>query len=56
MPRIVGTYRLLKASVAADCGYYSESEFDLTAVKTYPGEILELGRTCFTRRTLPCSR
>ncbi|MDQ2632939.1 MAG: GNAT family N-acetyltransferase [Pseudomonadota bacterium] len=47
--RIVGTYRLLRQEIAAKAGgFYSESEFDLTAlVARHPGQrFLELGRSC----------
>jgi putative hemolysin len=46
-PRVVGTYRLMRASRAtAALGFYTDSEFDLSALRTYPGEHLELGRSC----------
>ncbi len=46
-PKIVGTYRLLRRSVALNHGgFYSADEYDLSSIKTYPGEILELGRSC----------
>lgn len=46
-PCVVGTYRLLLGSVAdTSAGFYSESEFDLDALLYYPGEIMELGRSC----------
>lgn len=49
--RIVGTYRLLRQSVAqAHSGFYSSGEYDLSALigNTSPsaGELLELGRSC----------
>ena len=49
--RVVGTYRLLRESVARrTLGFYSESEFDLAAICHGPGrpggELLELGRSC----------
>lgn len=44
---IVGTYRLMRRSSVAEIGrFYSVSEYDLSAVLNYPGEILELGRSC----------
>lgn len=44
---IVGTYRLLRRSRMAELGkFYSEDEFDITALKHMPGEIVELGRSC----------
>ena len=45
--RVVGTYRLIRrAAAAALGGFYSESEYDISQLKDYPGEILELGRSC----------
>ena len=45
--QVVGTYRLLRQSVAArNLGFYSENEFDLENLKRLPGEALELGRSC----------
>jgi L-ornithine Nalpha-acyltransferase len=47
LPRIVGTYRLLRAAEMPRIGrYYSESEYDVTCFKTYAGNVLELGRSC----------
>ncbi len=44
---IVGTYRLIRRAAAQRCGtFYSAAEFDLAPVLAYPGEILELGRSC----------
>lgn len=44
---VVGTYRLLRRSVMQKLGhFYTESEFDVSAVKATDGEILELGRSC----------
>jgi putative hemolysin len=45
--QIVGTYRLLRRSALRDLpAFYSESEFDISAIKNLKGEILELGRSC----------
>ena len=45
--KVVGTYRMLKKSVAnSNGGFYSEGEFDLTNLKRLPAEILEMGRSC----------
>lgn len=45
--KVVGTYRMLKKSVASlNGGFYSEEEFDLTNLKKLPEEILEMGRSC----------
>ena len=44
---VVGTYRLIRGSKAKAHGrFYSESEFDISALKATPGELLELGRSC----------
>jgi putative hemolysin len=45
--RVVGTYRLIRRSVADTVGhFYSAGEYDISALLDYPGEILELGRSC----------
>jgi L-ornithine Nalpha-acyltransferase len=44
---VVGTYRLIRREMARRAGgFYSASEYDLGAIPDYPGEILELGRSC----------
>lgn len=44
---VVGTYRLIQRSAAEKYGsFYSASEYDISALLEYPGEILELGRSC----------
>jgi putative hemolysin len=44
---IIGTYRLIRRSAAAKCGgFYSSGEYDIAPILQYPGEILELGRSC----------
>lgn len=49
--QVVGTYRLLRRSQMNDLkGFYSETEFDITAIKNEKGEILELGRSCVDAR------
>lgn len=49
-PLVVGTYRLLRQSVAArNGGFYSAGEFDLAPLMRHSaeaGELLELGRSC----------
>jgi putative hemolysin len=46
-PRVVGTYRLLRDVNMTKIGrYYSESEYDITKIKTYDGNVMELGRSC----------
>jgi len=47
---IVGTYRLIRRSAAAKAGrFYSSDEYDIQKVIDYPGEILELGRSCIAK-------
>jgi len=44
---VVGTYRLIRRPVAARIGsFYSAGEYDISRLEEYPGEILELGRSC----------
>jgi putative hemolysin len=44
---VVGTYRLIRREAAARLGdFYSAAEYDIAQLLTYPGEILELGRSC----------
>lgn len=44
---VVGTYRLMRRQAAERVGrFYSVDEYDLAPVLAYPGEILELGRSC----------
>jgi putative hemolysin len=46
-PKVVGTYRMLRSSRAeVTAGYYTSGEFDLAPLERYPGEHLELGRSC----------
>lgn len=45
--KVVGCYRLLRKSVMPKIGrFYSESEFDITPIKAWKGEVMELGRSC----------
>ena len=47
LPWVVGTYRMLRRSAAEKAGgFYSRNEFDLSSLLGYPGEIVELGRSC----------
>jgi putative hemolysin len=47
---IVGTYRLIRRAAAARMGrFYSSAEFDIQKMIDYPGEVLELGRSCIAR-------
>lgn len=44
---VVGTYRLIRRACAARAGsFYSSDEYDISRIEEYPGEILELGRSC----------
>ncbi len=44
---VVGTYRVLRRSKADQgVGFYSSAEYDISRLEAYPGEILELGRSC----------
>ncbi len=46
-PIIVGTYRLLRGEVMPRIGrFYTESEFDISRLKTQNLKLLELGRSC----------
>ncbi|HSY87317.1 MAG TPA: GNAT family N-acyltransferase [Verrucomicrobiae bacterium] len=45
--RVVGTYRLLRRAMAEKRGqFYSVDEYDIRQILAFPGEILELGRSC----------
>lgn len=47
---VVGTYRLQTGRMAAaNCGYYSEQEFDFAPFEPVRGELIELGRACVHR-------
>jgi putative hemolysin len=44
---VVGTYRLIRREAASRFGaFYSAAEYDISRLVAYPGEILELGRSC----------
>ena len=44
---VVGTYRLIRQPAAARLGgFYSASEYDISMLQRFPGELLELGRSC----------
>jgi putative hemolysin len=56
---VVGTYRLIRRAAAQrHGGFYSAAEYDLRALPDYPGEILELGRSCTdaSARTGPAAK
>ncbi len=44
---VVGTYRLIRREAARKLGrFYSADEYDIGPLISFPGEILELGRSC----------
>ena len=44
---IIGTYRVMRREAAKRCGrFYTAGEYDIANLLAYPGEILELGRSC----------
>lgn len=44
---VVGTYRLIQREAAAKLGrFYSASEYDIALILSFPGRIMELGRSC----------
>lgn len=44
---VVGTYRLIRRQAAARIGrFYSADEYDISPLLAFPGEVLELGRSC----------
>ncbi len=45
--KIVGTYRLVNRNAAREHGsFYTQTEYDISRIIAYDGEILELGRSC----------
>ena len=47
---IVGTYRLIRRSAASRMGrFYSSAEYDIQPMIDFPGEVLELGRSCIEK-------
>jgi putative hemolysin len=47
---IVGNYRLMRRAAAAKIGrFYSSAEYDIQPMIDYPGEVLELGRSCIDK-------
>ncbi len=44
---IIGTYRVMRREAAKRCGrFYTAGEYDIANLLAYPGEALELGRSC----------
>ncbi len=47
---VVGTYRLIRRESAARKGsFYTADEYEIGKLISYPGEVLELGRSCVDR-------
>ena len=45
--KVIGVYRLMRDDMAEKAGrFYSETEYDLTTLKTSGRKLLELGRSC----------
>lgn len=48
---VVGTYRLIRRDAAArHGGFYTADEYEIAPLLNFPGEILELGRSCVDAR------
>ena len=48
---VVGTYRMLqREGAAAAGGFYTASEYDIGSLLSFPGRVLELGRSCVDLR------
>jgi L-ornithine Nalpha-acyltransferase len=44
---VIGTYRVMRRGSAVSAGgFYSATEYDIATLMSYPGQILELGRSC----------
>ena len=44
---VVGTYRVMRREAAEQCGrFYTADEYDIANLLNFPGEVLELGRSC----------
>ena len=44
---VVGTYRLIRSEAASRVGrFYSADEYDISPIMNFPGQVLELGRSC----------
>lgn len=49
-PQVVGTYRMNLQTEAQDSAvFYSSGEYDLSPLLSYPGRLLEVGRSCVAR-------
>ncbi len=48
---VIGTYRLMRRAAAERCGrFYTEDEYDIANLLDFPGDILELGRSCIAEK------
>ena len=48
---VVGTYRMIqREGAAAAGGFYSATEYDISPLLSFPGRVLELGRSCVDLR------
>lgn len=48
--RVVGTYRIItRAGAEKMGGFYTENEFDISKIKKYRGNIVEMSRACVAR-------
>jgi putative hemolysin len=48
---VIATYRLIRRPAAEQVGsFYSASEYDITNITNYSGNVLELGRSCVDQR------
>lgn len=47
---VIGTYRVMRREAAAERGqFYTADEYDISNLISFPGEILELGRSCIDK-------
>lgn len=54
--KIVGTYRFMLREAAEQYGdYYTSTEFEISKIVSFPGQVMELGRSCVQKeyRTKP---
>lgn len=48
--KVVGTYRIIDRNAAEKMGgFYTESEFNISKIRKYPGNIAEMSRACVAR-------
>lgn len=45
--KVIGTYRFMRRAAAARAGgFYTTTEYDISPLEAYQGEVMELGRSC----------